>query len=113
MAAVLRNYPNGMGGYTRCFTAPTNTRDANEWLKRVCGKSEGLKISSRNNGTVQELKRFGKVVLRVNIKNSTSVIPICQMAAQKYNLLIDWYNPVDWKTQFKCPSDINIVVFDD
>lgn len=113
MAAVLRNYPNGMGGYIRCFSAPLSTRDANEWLKRVCGKSEGLKISSKNNGKVQELKYFGKVVLRVSIKDSTSIIPICQMTAQKYNLLIDWYNPVDWRTQFKCPSDIAIVSFDE
>lgn len=113
MAAVLRNYPNGMGGYIRCFAAPLSTRDANEWLKRVGGEAQGFKLSSKNSGTVQELKRYGKVVLRVNLKNSTSIIPICQMTAQKYNLRIDWYNPVDWRTQFKCPSDITIVAFDE
>lgn len=113
MAAVLRNYPNGMGGFIKCFSAPLNTRDANEWLKRIGEETQGLKFSSKNNGRIQELKRFGKTVLRVNFRNNTSIIPICQIAAQKYNLKIDWYNPVDWRTQFKFPNDITIVVFDE
>lgn len=113
MAAVLRNYPNGMGGYIQCYPAPMNTRDANEWLKRVGGEARGFKLNSKNNGTIQELKHLGKVVLRVSLRNSASIIPICQMTAQKYGLKIDWYNPIDWRTQFKFPNDIAIVSFDE
>ena len=113
MTATLRDYPDGMGGYTKCYPAPMSTRDANEWLSRVGGDSRGFKFGTKNNGMIQELKHFDKVVLRVSLRHSASLIPICQMASQKYGLKIDWYNPTDWRTQYKFPEDIAIVAFDE
>ena len=113
MAATLRDYPDGMGGYIKRYPAPMNTRDANEWLSRVGGDSRGFKFGTKNNGMIQELKHFDRVVLRVSLRHSASLIPICQMASQKYGLKIDWYNPTDWRTQYKFPEDIAIVAFDE
>ena len=51
MTATLRDYPDGMGGYTKCYPAPMSTRDANEWLSRVGGESRGFKFGTKNNAS--------------------------------------------------------------
>jgi hypothetical protein len=106
MAAYLKRFPNGMGGSTVCYPAPSSIRDANEWLNRIGAR--GFKFSSTDYGKIQELRINGKKVIRVKMRNSSSVIPICQIAASAYNLKIDWYNPVNWQNVFKYPEDIQI-----
>lgn len=108
MAGVLRQFPNGMGGIIVCYSVPTSVREANEWLKRIGADKQGFKFNSRNNNKVKELRQFGKLRLRVELVNSDSIIPICQIVSKKYNFKIDWYNPVNWTERFRYPEDIKV-----
>ena len=111
MAAVLKNYADGMGGMITCYTTPMNVRDANEWLNRVGALNKGFKLSSTAGNTFY-LSICGQKVLRVQLKNSCSVVPICQIVSQLYNLPIDFWNPTHWSKRFTPGNNIVIQKLD-
>ena len=111
MSAVLKNYPDGMGGMITCYTAPMNVRDANEWLNRIGALNRGFKLSSTAGNTFY-LSIWGQKVLKVQLKNNGSVLPICQIASQIYGLSIDFWNPIHWSERFTPGNNIVIQKLD-